>query len=54
MGGAFARHLLSEGFSVSGFDIDPKRRAALKKLGGKPAASASAVSALMAWPKRPV
>ncbi len=45
MGGAFARHLLSEGFSVSGFDIDPKRRAALKKLGGKPAVTATAVSA---------
>jgi len=44
MGGAFARHLLSEGFNVTGFDIDPKRRAALKKLGGKPAATAAAVS----------
>ena len=45
MGGAFARHLLSEGFAVTGFDIDPKRRAALKKLGGTPAATAAAVSA---------
>jgi 3-hydroxyisobutyrate dehydrogenase-like beta-hydroxyacid dehydrogenase len=44
MGGAVARHLLSEGFGVTGFDIDPKRRAALKKLGGKPAATAAAVS----------
>lgn len=44
MGGAFARHLLSDGFTVTGFDIDPKRRAALKKLGGKPAAAAAAVS----------
>ncbi len=44
MGGAFARHLLSDGFSVTGFDIDPKRRAALKKLGGKPVATAAAVS----------
>lgn len=44
MGGAFARHLLSDGFSVTGFDIDAKRRAALKKLGGTPAASAAAVS----------
>lgn len=44
MGGAFARHLLSDGFAVTGFDIDPKRRAALKKLGGTPAASAAAVS----------
>jgi 3-hydroxyisobutyrate dehydrogenase-like beta-hydroxyacid dehydrogenase len=44
MGGAFARHLLSSGFQVSGFDIDPKRRAQLKKLGGRPGASAAAVS----------
>ena len=44
MGGAFARHLLSTGFQVSGFDIDPKRRALLKKLGGRPEASAAAVS----------
>ncbi len=44
MGGAFARHLLSEGFAVTGFDIDAKRRAALKKLGGTPAATATAVS----------
>ncbi len=44
MGGAFAHHLLSDGFEVAGFDIDPKRRAALKKLGGKPAVSAAAVS----------
>lgn len=45
MGGAFARHLLSEGFAVTGFDIDPKRRAALKKLGGSPAASIASVCA---------
>ncbi len=44
MGGAFARHLLSEGFAVTGFDIDPGRRAALRKLGGAPAATAAAVS----------
>lgn len=44
MGGAFARHLLSDGFQVTGFDIDAKRRAALKKLGGKPATTAAAVS----------
>ncbi|MBX3664885.1 MAG: NAD(P)-dependent oxidoreductase [Burkholderiales bacterium] len=44
MGGAFARHLLSEGFAVTGFDIDPGRRAALHKLGGTPAATAAAVS----------
>lgn len=44
MGGAFARHLLSDGFAVTGFDIDAKRRAALKKLGGIPATTAAAVS----------
>jgi putative dehydrogenase len=46
MGGAFARHLLSDGFSVAGFDIDAKRRTALKKLGGIPAATAADVSGL--------
>jgi len=44
MGGAFARHLLSEGFAVTGFDIEPTRRATLKRLGGNPATSAAAVS----------
>lgn len=44
MGGAFARHLLSDGFAVTGFDIDPQRRAALKKLGGTAATTAAAVS----------
>ncbi len=44
MGGAFARHLLSDGFAVTGFDIDPGRRAALKKLGGTAATTAAAVS----------
>lgn len=44
MGGAFARHLLADGFAVTGFDIDAKRRAALKKLGGTPATTAAAVS----------
>lgn len=44
MGGAFARHLLSEKFTVQGYDIDPARRAALKKLGGRPAVNASTVT----------
>lgn len=44
MGGAFARHLLADGFAVTGFDIDAKRRAALKKLGGNPATTAAAVT----------
>ena len=34
MGGAFAKHLRQAGFEVSGFDLDPKRRAALGRLGG--------------------
>ncbi len=44
MGGAFARHLLAGGFAVTGFDIGPRRRAALKELGGTAAASAAADS----------
>lgn len=43
MGGAFARHLLSEGFAVTGFDIDAARRTALGKLGGTPAGTAAAI-----------
>ncbi len=43
MGGAFARHLLADGFAVTGFDIAAKPRAVLKKLGGSPVASISAV-----------
>lgn len=43
MGGAFARHLLADGFAVTGFDIAAKPRAALKKLGGSPSASIAAV-----------
>lgn len=44
MGGAFARHLLADGFAVAGFDIAAQRRAVLKKLGGQPATSLAAVS----------
>lgn len=43
MGGAFARHLLADGFAVTGFDIAAKPRAALKKIGGSPSASIAAV-----------
>jgi L-threonate 2-dehydrogenase len=35
MGGAFAKHLREAGFDVVGFDVDPNRRAELKKLGGR-------------------
>ncbi|MGZ8211116.1 MAG: NAD(P)-dependent oxidoreductase [Burkholderiales bacterium] len=44
MGGAFARHLLEAGYAVSGYDIDAKRRKALKRHGGTPAASIAEVS----------
>lgn len=44
MGGAFARHLLSDGFAVTGFDIAAKPRVALKKQGGKPVSSIAAVT----------
>lgn len=44
MGGAFARHLLAADFAVTGFDIDPGRRKALQKGGGKSAASPAAVA----------
>jgi 3-hydroxyisobutyrate dehydrogenase-like beta-hydroxyacid dehydrogenase len=44
MGGAFARHLRAAGFEVLGFDPDARRSTELKKLGGKPAKTASDVS----------
>ena len=44
MGGAYAKHLRKAGFDVLGFDIDAKRRAQLKALGGKPAKTISDVS----------
>jgi putative dehydrogenase len=44
MGGAFARHLLAAEFAVTGFDLDPTRRKALKKGGGEIAASPAAVA----------
>ncbi len=44
MGGAFARHLLAARFRVSGYDVLAAKRAALRKLGGVPAASPAAVA----------
>jgi 3-hydroxyisobutyrate dehydrogenase-like beta-hydroxyacid dehydrogenase len=44
MGGAFAKHLREARFDVFGFDVDPKRRADLKRLGGTPEASVGAVT----------
>jgi 3-hydroxyisobutyrate dehydrogenase-like beta-hydroxyacid dehydrogenase len=37
MGEVYAQRLIDAGFAVSGFDIDPARRARLKEIGGKPA-----------------
>lgn len=44
MGGAFAGHLLAAGFTVTGYDLDTRRRDELKRKGGKPAASIAAVA----------
>jgi putative dehydrogenase len=44
MGGAFATHLRGAGFDVLGFDVDPKRRAELTALGGKPMKTIAEVS----------
>lgn len=45
MGGAFAKHLLAAGFSVTGFDVERRRRDALVRLGGHGAASCAAAAA---------
>ena len=45
MGGAFSKHLRAAGFEVCGYDPDVKRSAALKRLGGAPERSISAVTA---------
>jgi L-threonate 2-dehydrogenase len=45
MGGSFARHLVAAGFEVTGFDIEASRRQALKKQGGRIAATPAAVAA---------
>jgi putative dehydrogenase len=44
MGGAYARHLRAAGFEVVGFDVDAKRRAELKGLGGTVAKTVADVS----------
>lgn len=43
MGGPMARNLLKAGYSVTGFDTEPARTAALAAAGGKAAASAADV-----------
>jgi 3-hydroxyisobutyrate dehydrogenase-like beta-hydroxyacid dehydrogenase len=44
MGGSMAEALLKAGYAVSGYDPAPKAHARLKKAGGKPLASATAVA----------
>lgn len=45
MGGAYAKHLLADGFQVLGYDPDQRRCDELKRKGGQPAKSAAAVAA---------
>ncbi|MCW5603428.1 MAG: NAD(P)-dependent oxidoreductase [Burkholderiales bacterium] len=40
MGGAFARHLVTAGFDVLGFDVDRRRREEWRRFGGRIAACA--------------
>jgi putative dehydrogenase len=43
MGGAMSANLIKAGFEVRGYDIAPARRAALRRAGGKPVSSLSAL-----------
>ena len=43
MGSAMAKHLLAAGYRVTGYDIDAKARARLKKAGGLPQSSIESV-----------
>jgi 3-hydroxyisobutyrate dehydrogenase-like beta-hydroxyacid dehydrogenase len=45
MGSAMAANLLKAGFAVQGYDIAPKARAALRRIGGRPASAVSRVRA---------
>jgi 3-hydroxyisobutyrate dehydrogenase-like beta-hydroxyacid dehydrogenase len=44
MGEVFAGRLLAAGFAVTGFDIDPARRARLAEIGGRPVDSIAALA----------
>src|SRR5258707_154906 len=44
MGEVFARRLVSAGFSVVGFDIDPAKTARLSEFGARPAGSIAEVA----------
>ena len=39
MGEVYAKRLLDAGFAVTGYDVDPARRARLADIGGQPAGS---------------
>ena len=45
MGGAYSKHLREAGLDVTGFDLDRKRRAALRRIGGTAAKSIADVCA---------
>lgn len=44
MGEVYAQRLIDAGFSVTGFDVDPARRARLAEIGGKPSDSIAALA----------
>jgi 3-hydroxyisobutyrate dehydrogenase-like beta-hydroxyacid dehydrogenase len=44
MGEVYARRLLDAGFAVTGYDVDPARRARLAEIGGAPADSIAALA----------
>ncbi len=44
MGEVYSKRLIDAGFAVSGFDIDPTKRARLKEIGGTPAESIAALA----------
>ena len=45
MGEVYARRLLDAGIPVTGFDIDPARRARLAEIGGRPARTIAELAA---------
>jgi 3-hydroxyisobutyrate dehydrogenase-like beta-hydroxyacid dehydrogenase len=49
MGQAFISNMRKSGFSVQGFDIDPKRMDELKNMGGRPVESPAAAAKSVQW-----
>jgi len=45
MGEVFSKRLIDAGFAVTGYDVDPARRALLAEIGGRPAASIAELAA---------